>query len=65
MSPAQRRAALRVFIDRVEVSEWPEDVSRNPIRRGDETDEAYAARQREHRNEAIDKRVRIVRKWAA
>jgi len=62
-TPGVRRSFLRLFIDRIAVSEWPEGVSRNPIRKRDESDEAYAARQREHRTEALDQRVRIMWKW--
>jgi DNA invertase Pin-like site-specific DNA recombinase len=64
-SPAQRRAALRGFIDRVIVNDWPEGVPRNVPRFRGEDDESFEERKRTIRAGAIEKRVQIVWKWAA
>ena len=63
--PGQRRAALRGFIDRIEVGDYPQGVARNGFRKSGEPDAEYAERQRERREVALDQRVNIVWKWAA
>jgi site-specific DNA recombinase len=62
--PGQRRAFLRLFIDRIEVGDYPHGVARNGFRKSGETDAEYAERQRERREVALDQRVQIVWKWA-
>lgn len=62
-TPGQRRAALRGFIDRIEVGDYPQGLARNGFRKSGETDAEYAERQRERREIALDQRVQIVWKW--
>jgi site-specific DNA recombinase len=64
-TPGQRRAALRGFIERIEVGDYPQGVARSGFRKSGETDAEYAERQRERRHVALDQRVQIVWKWAA
>lgn len=62
-TPGQRRAFLRLVIDRVVVNDWPEGVSRSVLRLRNETPDAHAHRQHDYFQSVLAQRVQI--EWLA